>query len=536
MTTLKRWNGTDWEYVGLPVNAGTTPQTLGYAERTDASPVAIAGPSDLLSVTVTVPEGRRLKVSAFICMSLTATNAHEVSIRMDGIQLNRSYSSNVAAGQITSPTPSWVVSPSAGTHTFTFRWNSGAGTMYSDIGNETMLLVEDITGSTLPYNATSIPVGQIGFAENTSNSAVIGTAETAPNVPNVNVVVPAGRLLKITAHLSFQSYTGGAVAITRIYQDSTSMRRDFVLPTTISSHAVEWSWTVSPSAGAHLYGLSLAMSSGTVILQANSFIRVEDITPTPAPANTALSSALAYAEVIADQTSISSIVDLTNLSVTVTVPAGRRLRITGHAQIGNDATAGMAYGQIKEGSTALGRWAFDRLEASSWTISNGSIIVSPSAGTHTYKLTLEKWGGAGSIYLDAQTEFPAYILVEDITGVGVAGHTHTQLDDTGWISLVPYLVNGWLSYDNTYGPPRFRKKNGWVSVQGLVKNGTIGNIIATLPVGFRTSGIPKLLFSVNANDGDTGGSRVDVDTSGNIIHIGSRNTYYSLSGIIYPVD
>lgn len=122
---------------------------------------------------------------------------------------------------------------------------------------------------------------------------------------------------------------------------------------------------------------------------------------------------LGYAQVTADQASISSLVDLTNLSVTVTVGAERRVRITAQARINNDGTAGTVLGYIRESSTVLNLFAVNSVIASGFTLAHGSHILTPSAGSHTYKLSAEK-AGSGSFTLDADATYPAFILVEDI--------------------------------------------------------------------------------------------------------------------------
>lgn len=540
MTTLKRWQGTDWEYVGLPTNVGMAPQTLGFAINNDG---VFAIPAGLykfpgLSVTVTVPEGRRLKISTFLCLS--GGNPTETRIYRNGTQLNR-YHTQIPGGI---ETHDWSVidTPPAGTHTYdVYTVNGASGTAYADGTNEFYLLVEDITGSTLPYQPASVPVGVLGQSIRTTDILSIGTSEVDSGLA-VNITVPAGRTLRV--NLSFSTlYTASTALITtvRLKQDGVAIFREDAGVQSgqhVSGHVV--STVISPSAGAHTYTAGFSTSTGTINLGAGAawpaILWVEDITATPAPANTAPSSTLAYAEVSTNQTSITTITDLTGLTATVTVPAGRRIKITGHTGgWANSAANAQISLEIWEGAVQL-----QAVDALLGVAGNGMAwgpvtwIGSPSAGTHTYKLRASQTIGSGGVTMNATTVKPAFILIEDITGVGVSGHTHTELDDTGWISLLPYLVNGWVSYDNTYGPPRFRKKAGVVYVQGLVKNGTVGNVIATLPVGFRPDPtLPKLLFAVNAHTGDTA-ARVDVDSNGQIIHIGSWNDYYSLTGIIFP--
>src|SRR5690554_6485754 len=127
---------------------------------------------------------------------------------------------------------------------------------------------------------------------------------------------------------------------------------------------------------------------------------------------------LGYAQVTSGQSGITSMTDLTGLSVTVNIPAGRIIRITGHALIGVSNTRSVAAGWIREGSSTLGRFgAVDNqaLAAQAFALGYGAAILSsPSAGQHTYKLSLEVTSGTGSASITASSTSPAYILVEDL--------------------------------------------------------------------------------------------------------------------------
>lgn len=128
---------------------------------------------------------------------------------------------------------------------------------------------------------------------------------------------------------------------------------------------------------------------------------------------------LGYASRTDDQGSISSIADLTSLSVTVDVPAGRRLKITGHAQValtfsGTETLS--AVGTVRESTTVLGRWCsfIDNGSGSRSMAQDGCIVITPAAGSHTYKLSLERGTGSGTVGIDQASDNPAFILVEDI--------------------------------------------------------------------------------------------------------------------------
>lgn len=125
---------------------------------------------------------------------------------------------------------------------------------------------------------------------------------------------------------------------------------------------------------------------------------------------------LGYAQTTVDQSGISALVDLTNLSVAVTVGTGRRIKITGQARVNNDGTAGTVLAYIREGATVLNLFAANSIIANGFTLTRGDAILTPSAGAHTYKLSMEK-AGAGTFVVDVDATFPAFILVEDIGAV-----------------------------------------------------------------------------------------------------------------------
>jgi hypothetical protein len=120
---------------------------------------------------------------------------------------------------------------------------------------------------------------------------------------------------------------------------------------------------------------------------------------------------IGYAQVVAQQSSITSVVDLTGLSVTVTVGASRRLLITGYVQLAQQASSGLAEMDIYEGSTQLAR-TYVNVAASGFAVVLASVVLTPSTGAHTYKL--RALTSAGSLVINAEPPNPAYILVQDI--------------------------------------------------------------------------------------------------------------------------
>lgn len=123
---------------------------------------------------------------------------------------------------------------------------------------------------------------------------------------------------------------------------------------------------------------------------------------------------LGYAEVTANQGPITNEADLTGLSVTVTMDADRRIRITGGGTI-TTASGADPVGRIYAGGSAVGRWgqALDSGTGVEGMYMQGAAVITPSSGSLTCKLTLEDTSDLG-VTLAAASGSPAFILVEDI--------------------------------------------------------------------------------------------------------------------------
>lgn len=134
-------------------------------------------------------------------------------------------------------------------------------------------------------------------------------------------------------------------------------------------------------------------------------------------ANSVAGGWIGYVPRTSDQTGITAEVDLSGVTVTVTANAGRRLKITGYSS-GILATNVDTVSQLSiyEGSTSL---SYARTPTAFASLSyNGPVtavaIVTPSTGSHTYKLRVGRVAGSGTITVACDVDRPAFILVEDI--------------------------------------------------------------------------------------------------------------------------
>jgi hypothetical protein len=121
---------------------------------------------------------------------------------------------------------------------------------------------------------------------------------------------------------------------------------------------------------------------------------------------------LGYAQVTASQGSITTAVDLTGLTVTVNVLSGQRIKITGFvAQFSSTVSTDVAQLMIYEGGTMLQATIQPLVTGAGAGITSISVL-SPTAGSHTYKLMALRTAGTGTITLNAAATYPAFILVE----------------------------------------------------------------------------------------------------------------------------
>lgn len=477
-------------------------QTLGYIEQKAVIDQVVTAGAALtgLSVTVNVPAGRRLRVTQRSNYFSTVTDdSVQVHILQDGVTVDRAYNNRLSGASEQYNQFSVITSPAAGTHTYTVYAvrNGGTGVITSRTGptQGSFLHVEDVTGYTTTVPAVNVPVGVLAYTEMTAD--ITGVTTGTGVIGSLNISVPAGRTLRIGGEVTVQSTVADDQILLNIRQDGTLIRYREVRPRISGvGESYEVEAIISPSAGAHTYqfDFSRGFNATGTLSAAGSATRIghfviEDITPTPAASTGAPSSTLAYAEVTSGQTGITTVTDLTGLAATVTVPAGRRLRISAKAAVNGSVASNTAALQIQEGATVLQNIQIQNsTTAGNGTTQTGDVIVTPSAGTHTYKLTLQLSAGSGTVGMAAAATFPAYILIEDITGsVYPASSTITAglIASEPWIDFVPIMSQvGNVTFNvNSSRYTRHGRLIIWNAALTVTGTGTAGTGLSlTLPV------------------------------------------------------
>lgn len=193
------------------------------------------------------------------------------------------------------------------------------------------------------------------------------------------------------------SWSGGTIDNTNITVDN------------ISGHTVAGNGTV--------YGLSIhsgviqTAGAGTSTLLAQNAVQANQLAT-----NTIK---LGYTQITSGfSTSSTTAVQVTGLTVTVTIPAGgRSIKITAFARdIFSTSSAGFMSWSIWDGTvgsgTQLGAGQSNPTNTTGQTMAMAMAITTPSAGSKTYNIGLLTSSGTANI--EAGTAFPAFILVEAI--------------------------------------------------------------------------------------------------------------------------
>lgn len=123
---------------------------------------------------------------------------------------------------------------------------------------------------------------------------------------------------------------------------------------------------------------------------------------------------IGVSEATANQGSIGTTsTDLTNLSVAVTVGTSRRIRVSVFCNISMQTASNRALLRLQEGATQLAEARKD-IVVDNHASFNVSVILTPTAGAHTYKITARVLNAGSSLTSEASSTAPAYILVEDL--------------------------------------------------------------------------------------------------------------------------
>lgn len=127
---------------------------------------------------------------------------------------------------------------------------------------------------------------------------------------------------------------------------------------------------------------------------------------------------LGYAEITSGDT-FTSITDIPNLTITFTAVANRRVKLEAYApRVQNATTASMAATVfIRESSTTIQQAYVSEVFSTpngGGNFAHPTIVISPTAGSHTYKVSAARNAGSDTHILGAAATCPAYIMATDL--------------------------------------------------------------------------------------------------------------------------
>jgi hypothetical protein len=124
---------------------------------------------------------------------------------------------------------------------------------------------------------------------------------------------------------------------------------------------------------------------------------------------------VAYAEVVANQTPITTVVDVTGCSVTFTAVTGRCYKVTGSLFPQSSVAADVIRMQITDAANAIKQLADVSVAAANAPVSlQRSWVTTTLSGSTTLKLRLGRQVGTGTVLNAAAGVWPSFILVEDM--------------------------------------------------------------------------------------------------------------------------
>ncbi len=145
-------------------------------------------------------------------------------------------------------------------------------------------------------------------------------------------------------------------------------------------------------------------------------------------------------------------------------------------------------------------------------------------------------GGSTTSYTNVKATSDTPLAVGDTVSVQTFGNdliVQGRVTAPDVVHLVgaasePTFANGWVNFNVAWPPAAFYRADGRVWLSGLVKSGTVGLSMFTLPVGYRPA-FPES-FAVTAN---TAFGELRIDTAGQVFLVAGSTAYVSLSGVSF---
>lgn len=122
---------------------------------------------------------------------------------------------------------------------------------------------------------------------------------------------------------------------------------------------------------------------------------------------------IGYRQTISSQSGITTATDATGLTaVPFVVPEGRKIKVTYRSSLQSSVGTDVPQVYVQEGGTQLHSTYTPINQANIQQNAMGEFLISPSTGTHTYKMVITRALGSGSITNSPSAPIPTYIKIE----------------------------------------------------------------------------------------------------------------------------
>lgn len=123
---------------------------------------------------------------------------------------------------------------------------------------------------------------------------------------------------------------------------------------------------------------------------------------------------VATATKTSQQGSITSVTDVTSLSVTFTAVTGRRYRLSFQGQVYSSGSGDTVQVQITDSTNAVQNFGIALANSGYSKSIRVDAYVTPSAGSVTYKVRALRHTGSGTVGIDCGSTYPAFLVAEDV--------------------------------------------------------------------------------------------------------------------------
>jgi hypothetical protein len=214
------------------------------------------------------------------------------------------------------------------------------------------------------------------------------------------------------------------------------------------------------------------------------------------------------------------------------VPDGRYTRtattpVNGWTHYGTEWATG-SYVQVDDGRV----FVQGMMRSGTWTNATQIFDIPDALLPSAYMHVAGRSNGWGYFGIENRTTVAQGIVAKGVGSTYLTVNTsYYPASATGWNNMT--LTNSWVWYGTIYATAQYKKSttDNMVTLKGLIRSGTSGTAIVTLPAGFRPK--ERILYTTVSADAY---GRVDIQPNGVVSLQAGSNAWVSLDGITFLAE